>query len=174
MQHNLTSLFLQYIRLDRKRSAEGLSAAEEELLERLNRFLSRTLNAQVPRGAERRRSIRVPAELGCRWAPVARPQDGTITSLSRVGAFIRTASPAPVGEEIAISIARPTGGALEVPGSVANQVLHPDPDKRGMGVRFGRLAPAERDEVDELYRLSIVRQFGKPEEPDESLDRPEL
>lgn len=120
---------------------------------------------RVPRGAERRRSIRVPADLACRWAPVPRPEDGCITLLSRAGAFVRTASPAPVGADIALTIALPSGGRLELPGSVANQILAPDPERRGMGVRFGPLPPAALSALDELYEHVIVRQFGPPEEP---------
>lgn len=162
MSRNLSSLFLQYARLERKRSMEGLSAPEAERLAELERTLSTALVPQVPRGAERRSSIRVPAELNCRWAPVARPEDGCITLLSRAGAFVRTASPAPVGADIALTIELPAGGRLEVPGSVANQILAPDPERRGMGVRFGRLAPEAMTALDALYEHSIVRQFGEP------------
>ena len=170
MQRNIASLFLQYARLDRKRSLEGLDASETELLAKLKVYLSSTLLPQVPRGAERRDSIRVPAEFQCRWAPVVRAEEARITTLSRTGAFIRTPTPAPIGEEIAISIALPAGGRLEVPGSVANQILGPDPDRRGMGVRFGKLAADERATIDGLYEQSIVRHFGSPDED----EKPEL
>jgi hypothetical protein len=165
MPQNLSSLFLQYARLERKRSVEGLDAHEAARLAELERTVSSALLPRVPRGAERRTSIRVPAELTCRWAPVPRAEDGCITMLSRAGAFVRTASPAPVGEEISLAIELPAGGQIEVPGSVANQILAPDPERRGMGVRFGRLAPEARVALDALYELSIVRQYGPPEEP---------
>jgi len=163
MRRDVATLFLQYARLDCKRSVEGLSAAEEETWEKLDRSLSSALNPHVPPGAERRRSIRVPAELGCRWQLVAREEDAQITTLSRAGAFVRTGAPAPVGERIAIRIALPEGGVLEVAGSVANHILAPDPERRGMGVRFDPLAPEAMKVLDDLYQRSIVRQFGPPD-----------
>src|SRR5690606_24042068 len=67
MQPQLVSLFLQYARLDRKRTLEGLSTAEAARLAELEATLARALQPHVPRGAERRNSIRVPTELACRW-----------------------------------------------------------------------------------------------------------
>lgn len=165
MSRNLAAQLLQYARLERKRGLEGLSAAEAVELAELDQRLSGALAPHVPRGAERRRSIRVPADLSCRWAPVARPEDGCITTLSRAGAFVRTPAPAPVGAEIALTIALPTGGQVEIPGSVANQILGPTPERRGMGVRFGPLAAEAMAAVDALYEQSIVRQYGGAEEP---------
>jgi Tfp pilus assembly protein PilZ len=162
---NLASLLLQYARLDRKRGLEGLDAAETRLLMELDRELSAALTPHVPPGAERRSSIRVPADVACRWAPVARAEDGRITVLSRSGAFIRTSSPAPVGQEITISITLPSGGKVEVPGVVANQILGPDPERQGMGVRFTRMPREAMAAIDSLYELSIVRQYGTPEPP---------
>lgn len=165
MQRNLASLFLRYARLDRKRSVEGLDASEIEQLANLKRYLSSSLMPQVPRGAERRDSIRVPTELVCRWAPVPRAEEARITTISRTGAFVRTPTPAPIGAEISLSIALPAGGALEVPGCVANQILGPDPERRGMGIRFGPvLGPDALHEIHGLYEHAIVRQFGSPEE----------
>jgi hypothetical protein len=142
----------------------GLTASEAERLAELERTLSTALVPRVPRGAERRSSIRVPAEFACRWAPVPREEDGCITMLSRAGAFVRTAAPAPVGADISLTIELPAGGRLELPGSVANQILAPDPERRGMGIRFGPLAPEVMTELDALYELSIVRQYGHPDE----------
>lgn len=165
MSPNLAAQLLQYARLERKRSLEGLSAAEAAELAALENALSTALAPHVPRGAERRRSIRVPADLSCRWAPVTRPEDGCITTISRAGAFVRTPAPAPVGTEIALTIALPAGGEVEVPGFVANQILGAVPERRGMGVRFGPLAPEAMAAIDALYEQSILRQFGSPEEP---------
>ena len=159
-QRKLASLLLRYARLDRKRSLEGLDAAEGASLAELHDLLSSALTPHVPRGAERRSSIRVPAELACRWAPERQPEEARITTLSRTGAFVRTPAPAPVGAEIALSISLPVGGLLDVPGSVANQLLAPDPERRGMGVRFGRLAPSAMRQLHALYEHSIVRRYG--------------
>lgn len=163
MQPQLVSLFLQYARLDRKRTLEGLSTAEAARLAELEATLARALQPHVPRGAERRNSIRVPTELACRWAPLTREEEARITTISRTGAFIRTPRPAPIGETIAISIELPGGGRLEIPGCVANQILSADPDRRGMGVRFGRLDAAAMATIDELYERSIIRAFGGPD-----------
>src|SRR5690606_25120791 len=102
MQSHFVSLFLQYARLDRKRTLEGLSTDEAARLAELEATISRALLPHVPRGAERRNSIRVPAELACRWAPVACEEEARITTISRTGAFIRTARPAPHRAAIAI------------------------------------------------------------------------
>lgn len=164
MRRNVATLFLQYARLDRKRSVEGLSALEEANWANLDRYLSNALNPHVPPGAERRSSIRVPAEYGCRWQLVAREQEAQITTLSRTGAFVRTDAPAPIGERITLRIALPEGSVLEVLGTVANHILAPDPERRGMGVRFDAIAPEAMKVVDELYQRSIVREYGPPEE----------
>ena len=163
MQSHFVSLFLQYARLDRKRTLEGLSTDEAARLAELEATISRALLPHVPRGAERRNSIRVPAELACRWAPVACEEEVRITTISRTGAFIRTARPAPIGATIAITIELPDGGRIEIPACVANQTLSADRERRGMGVRFGRLDPAAMATIDDLYERSIIRAFGGPD-----------
>jgi hypothetical protein len=160
MARDLASLLLAHARLDRKRTAGGLDPSEGERLAELSRVLTTTLTPNVPPGAERRSSFRVPAEIGCQWAPLPAPEPARITMLSRSGAFVRTTAPAPVGADLALAIALPVGGVLQVPGSVANHLLGPDPERRGMGIRFGRLTRAARQEIDALYEQAIVRQYG--------------
>ena len=172
MRRNVATLFLQYARLERKRSVEGLSPLEEEIWANLRRYLSKRLNPEAPKGDDRRASLRVATEISCTWAPVARAHDGSVVNLSRSGVFLRTEAPPPVGEEISIRFALPEGGVLEVAGIVANHAQGSDPARRGMGVRFGPMAPHAMKIIDDLYQRSIVRQFGKPDDEEAPITDP--
>ena len=172
MRRNIATLFLQYARLDRKRSLEGLSPLEEGIWTNLRRYLGKRLNPDVPKGADRRTSLRVATEIGCSWTRTAPVHEAHVTSLSRSGAFVRTPQPAPIGEEISIRIDLPERGAIELPAVVANHVLGLDPHRRGMGVRFGRMSSEAMRVVDELYQRSIIDEFGKPDETDPPLVDP--
>jgi hypothetical protein len=169
MRRNIATLFLQYARLDRKRGVGGLSPLEEEIWRNLRLYLGKRLNPDVPKGADRRESLRVATEIGCRWVQSAPVQEAHLTSLSRSGAFLRTPAPAPVGEKISIRIALPEGGAIEVPAIVANQFLGGETHRRGMGVRFGPMSPETMKVLDALYERSIIDEFGKPDETDPPL-----
>ncbi len=172
MRRNIATLFLQYARLDRKRSLEGLSPLEEEIWTNLSRYLGKRLNPDVPKGVDRRASLRVATEIGCSWVRSAPVLDAHVTNLSRSGAFVRTTEPAPIGEEIEIRIALPDGGVLELPAIVANQIHGVDPHRRGMGVRFGPMTSDTMRTIDELYQRSIIDEFGKPDETDPPLVDP--
>lgn len=172
MRRNLATLFLQYARLDRKRSLDGLSPLEEEIWTNLRRYLGTRLSPDVPKGAERRASLRVATEIGCSWLRTAPVHEAHLTSLSRHGAFVRTPQPAPIGEEISIRLALPEGAAIELPATVANHIFGVDPHRRGMGVRFGTMSPETMRVIDALYERSIIDQFGKPDEADPLLQDP--
>lgn len=164
MRRNVASLFLQYARLDRKRSVDGLNPLEEEICANLKRYLTQTLSPNLPRGVEQRASIRVRTQLDCSFAPVATAHVGRITNLSRSGVFLCSESLVPIGERITIRIFLEGGSELTVPGVVANHFIGTEAGKRGMGVRFGPMSPDAMKVIDELYQHSIVSQFGKPEE----------
>lgn len=160
MHDDLTTAFLHYARLDRQRSRAGLSASEKELWTRLRQDLTTRLYPSVPAGAERRASLRVPSDIHCRWARTAPDHDALVTTLSRTGAFVRTAQPAPIGEAILLRIDRPDGGTIEIPATVANHFLGMDPLQRGMGVRFESVSDEAMRVLDALYQRSIISHYA--------------
>jgi uncharacterized protein (TIGR02266 family) len=74
-----------------------------------------------------------------------------IENLSHGGAFVRTASPQPVGSEVALELALPDGAHLEAKAVVA--FVNP----KGMGVRFV-LSP----EQDQVLAAAITRISARP------------
>lgn len=160
MQRNLSSLFLQYARLDRKRGVEGLSALEEQIWTNLSRYLAQRLSPHLPPGSDRRASIRVATDLPCTYGGLPQAREAAVTDLSRSGVFIRTDEPLPVGSELWLRIDDGRKGRIEVSAVVATNI--DVPGKRGMGVRFAPMGPDAMKAIDDLYQSSIVRRFGAP------------
>lgn len=159
MHRNISSLFLQYARLERKRTLEGLNDLEEQLWTNLNRYLTQRLSLNLPRGTDRRTSIRVATDLPCTFGVLPRSSHASIEDLSRSGVFLRTDRPLPVGTEIWLRIPIESG-AIEASGVVATNRQGP---RCGMGVRFAPIAPDAMKAIDDLYQRSIVRRFGEPQ-----------
>ena len=164
-------LFLQYTRLERKRTREGLNVAELErwsgLKQRLNQRFSPGLEESQ---AERRESVRVPTKLHCSFESIGSFESAAITNLSSGGVFISTVSPLPIGSKLKLTIQiSETGAEIEVPGVVVSNNVGPDlsTNKRGMGVRFSELAPEMLEQIHALYSSAIASQCA-PEEPGEA------
>lgn len=156
---DLSRLFLEYARLDRRRTREGLSVRQ---LQRW-RSLKRALEGHFSGGREepdRRESIRVDTRLHCSFASVDAFEKAPITSLSRGGVFIHTQTPLPIGSRLnlCISIGR-MGANIEVPGVVVSNSVRDGSDagRIGMGVRFSTSVPEIIDQIDDLYEREIER-----------------
>lgn len=165
---NVASLFLEYARLDRKRTGQGLSVKQLERWSELKRRLDRQLSpGSEAAHRERRSSIRVPTRLNCSFESIGSLQKAVITNLSRTGMFINTASPLPIGTKLHLRILiEETGHEIEVPASVATNNVGPsfDMSKTGMGVRFLKEVPEITEQVDDLYESQIERAYDAGEE----------
>lgn len=140
----LAFALLEFSRLERKRSREGLTVRELEERDALNRHL----NSELPTGiderqVERRRSVRIPTKLRCRFGNLDIFEDALITSLSGGGIFIATTCPLPVGSRLDVQISIDESNAeVEVPGVVvSNHVEGQDPARRRSGLRFTEVLP---------------------------------
>ncbi len=169
---NIARLFLEYARLDRRRTGRGLSVKQLERWVELKRRLEHHLAPGTPSpGAERRDSIRVPTRLNCSFESIGTLQKAIITNLSRTGMFINTASPLPIGAKLELRILiRETGREIDVPAKVVSNNVGPSFDVRqtGMGVRFTKDVPEIEEQLDDLYEQEIKRTYGDEEEADDS------
>ncbi len=98
-------LFLQYTRLERKRTHEGLTVAELERWSALKRRLNQRFSPGLEESqADRRESVRVPTNLHCSFESIGSFESAFITNLSSGGVFISTASPLPIGSKVELKI----------------------------------------------------------------------
>jgi len=160
---NIARLFLEYARLDRRRTSKGLSVKQLERWNDLRRRVEHQLNAEAPPpGAEQRGSIRVPTRLNCSFESIGTLQKAIITNLSRTGLFINTSSPLPIGSKLELRILiEETGREIQIPASVATNNLGPSFDVRstGMGLRFQSEVPEITDQLADLYEQQIQEAY---------------
>lgn len=170
---DVSNLLLEYLRLDRKRTSDGLSVAElarwSELKEGLNRQFSPGLKKET---SDRRDSVRVPTRLACAFDSLGSFQDALITNLSRGGIFVATTAPLPVGTRLQLRIhIDQTGSELDVAGVVVTNHVGPTGTREpGMGIRFSEHVPEILKQIDDLYERSLQRQLAAappPDAPDE-------
>ena len=155
----LGMLFVQYTRLERKRTREGLSVAELERWSALKRKLSQRfspgLNSDQP---DRRETVRVPTSLHCNFESIGSFGNAYITNLSSGGVFISTVSPLPIGSKLKLRIQIvDTGAEIEIPGVVVSNNVGSgfSTENRGMGVRFSELAPMVMEQIHRLYSKAV-------------------
>jgi uncharacterized protein (TIGR02266 family) len=156
---DLNKLLLQFARLQRKVTGEGLTVEELErwdaLKYRLNRHFSPGLDAQT---ADRRRSARIPSRLHCSFDSFGTFERALITNVSHGGVFIKTVSPLPIGTKLRICIRiAETEAQIELPGVVVSHHVGPSWDTReaGMGVAFVATDPEIAKQINKLYRQVI-------------------
>lgn len=164
---DLSVRFLEYARLDRKRSDEGLTVAELERWGELKRALTLHFSPGLdPREVDRRRSVRVPTRLRVRYAVGPGFERSPLTKLSRCGAFVETRQPLPVGSRLSLRIAiEESGEEIEVPAVVVTSHRGPafDEGEIGMGLRFADLPPETAKRLGDLYEHVIRSEFGGSE-----------
>ncbi len=170
----LSRLFLDYARLDRRRTGRGLSVKQLERWSELKRRLEQQLAPGAsPEGSERRSSLRVPTRLNCTFESIGTLQKAMITNLSRTGMFIATSSALPIGAQLNLCILiEETGEEMQVPAKVVSNNVGPSFDLRrtGMGVPFSRELPELTEQLDDLYEQQIKQAFGDGETGDEPED----
>ena len=156
--------FREFIHLDRKRAAAGLTTAEMERWTQLKRAFTKRLTPDAKNRADRRESMRVPVKLKVAFETVGALRDSYMTDFSRGGVFIATETPAEIGTSITLRIRiGETGDDVEVPGVVVTQNLGPglQSTQRGMGVRFSEMPASVRKRIDDLYEQSLREATSK-------------
>ncbi len=168
---NISRLFLEYARLDRRRTSRGLSVKQLERWSELKSRLEQELTPRGPRkGSERRESLRVTTRLNCTFESIGTLQKAIITNLSRTGVFINAPSPLPIGTQLELCILiEETGEEMQVPAKVVSNNVGPSFDVRrtGMGVRFTRDLPELTRQLDDLYEAQIKQAFDDGEGDEE-------
>ncbi len=171
---NISRLFLEYARLDRRRTSGGLSVKQLERWSELKSRLEQELTPGGPRkGSERRESLRVTTRLNCTFESIGTLQKAIITNLSRTGMFINAPSPLPIGTQLNLCILiEETGEEMQVPAKVVSNNVGPsfDVSRTGMGVCFTRELPELTQQLDDLYEAQIKQAFDDAEGGEEPED----
>jgi uncharacterized protein (TIGR02266 family) len=162
---DVPALFREYVRLDRRRREDGLSAAELARWNELKRRLNATFSPpDRPEHEERRESVRVPVRLRMHFETAGQLRRCLLTNLSRGGVFVCTPSPPPIGTQLVLRIEVDEGGLeIEVAGEVVSSNVGPDLThrQRGMGVRFVDPSPAAQAVLDRLYESALATPSGR-------------
>jgi Tfp pilus assembly protein PilZ len=166
----LGARFLEYARLDRKRTDQGLTVQELERWSELKRSLTLHLSPGLdPDEVDRRRSVRVPTCLRVSYHSIVTE----LTNFSRSGAFVQTSSPLQVGSQVRLRIQLAENGTeLEIPGRVATVQVGPsfDSSQIGMGVQFSEMAPETAKQLSDLYEQLIRRELAPDQTGDAGSD----
>ena len=164
---DISARFLEYFRLDRKRTGEGLTVDELERWNALKRLLNRHFSPGLDDElADRRQSVRAPTCLNCSFESLENFEGALITNLSSSGVFINTVSPLPIGVKLRLRILIAESRAeIELPGVVVSHNIGRsfDTSKVGMGVRFSAVAPEIVKQIHDLYVQAIQRAGGGEE-----------
>jgi Tfp pilus assembly protein PilZ len=168
-------LLLEFARLQRKLTGEGLTVKELErrdaLKYRLSRHFSPGLDAQT---AERRRSPRISSRLHCSFESFGTLERALITNVSQGGVFIKTVSPLPIGTELRICIRiAETEAQTELPGKVVSHNVGPSCNTReaGMGVAFMATDTQIVKQINELYGQAIQRAVDSGNEQRQTTEK---
>lgn len=152
---DLHVLFLEYSRLDRRRTRDGLTTQEYDRWRLLSKELARRFTKGPPGGAsERRDSVRVPTRLKVSFESRDEAIQALMTNLSRGGLFINTAFPAEPGTRFELELSLESSGErFEVPVEVVSNHVGGqfETGELGMGVRFLPVPPELRRKIDALY-----------------------
>ena len=156
---DVSARFREYIQLERRRDAEGLTPAEFERWALLKHYLSRRFSPELSEGrAGERRSVRVPTKLAVSFVDKRQLRSSLMTNLSRGGVFIATERPAEMGTvlELRIDVSE-SGERLDVLAEVVSLNLGPDFSKlqRGMGLRFRSTSDETQKKLDQLYERQL-------------------
>ncbi|HJL40475.1 MAG TPA: TIGR02266 family protein [Myxococcales bacterium LLY-WYZ-16_1] len=106
-------------------------------------------------GEDNRRAPRLPAEIKVDYRSLGRFITDYTTNISRLGVFVRTSMPLPVGERVRIRLSLPDG---EVPFALDGEVKwvasRQDREKHdpGMGIEFVDDDPEVQEKLEELLR----------------------
>lgn len=156
---NLNAQFREYVRLDRKRTDDGLTVPEMERWRGLKRVLTRAFSPLVSDDQiDQRNSVRIPTRLQVSFESEGELGQSLMTNLSRYGVFIQTRRPFEIGTrfELRIHIAEPAR-EIATPVQVVSVGVGPSlrPECQGMGCRFTELTPDLEKQIADLYERAL-------------------
>lgn len=159
--NDLQAIFREYMRLERKRSSEGLSVEELQVWTVHKQTLNRRFQPDADeRYVDRRQSLRVPVHLEVSFQTSGELHERLMTNLSRGGVYIATASPLEIGTKVSLRLCvRDIGEPIEVMTEVVSRnVGGKGPTaESGMGLRFIDLGEKEEAFLEELYGHCALR-----------------
>ncbi len=171
---DMPGLLRDYMALDKRRKASGLSPAEKARWSQLKSALNRHFEPGVEEQLARNRdSVRVPLDLDVNFESRGEVRKCLMKNLSAGGIFVATESPLPLGTpfNVRIRIER-TGEEIEFPGEVVTVGASANlaEEKHGMGIRFVNLNEAQLEQVAELSEQAMKKAIEGAENtpPDES------
>lgn len=156
---DIQARFRQFLYLDRKRAAGGLTPGELRRWMKLKRILNQELSPGTSyERVDRRESVRVPTRLQVGFRDRRELGACLMTNLSRGGVFVSTEFPAEIGTQLELHLHIEEGGEeITVPAEVVSVNAHPGvaTPQRGMGMRFLEMKPEVKRVVDELYESQL-------------------
>lgn len=156
---NVNAQFREYVRLDRKRTDDGLTIPEMERWRGLKRVLTRAFSPLVSDSQlDQRNSVRIPTRLKVSFETEGELGESLMTNLSRYGVFIQTRRPFDIGArfELRIHIAD-LAQEIATPVQVVSVGVGPGlrPERQGMGCRFLELTPDLEKQIADLYERAL-------------------
>ncbi len=147
--------FRELKRLERKRSAKGLTPFERDRYIRIKRSLSRRFTPGTSdQNADQRTSVRVPMSLEISFPTLGELGRSIMTNLSQGGLFLECEHPVEIGTRLTLRLhLDDEEEALELPVEVVAHDTGPKlrGDAHGMGMRFLDMPPETRERLDALY-----------------------
>jgi len=153
---DIAGQFREYMHLERKQAADGLSVAE---LQRWS-SLKAVLTSHFPPGLSREKaSPRNSVRLNVSFGTAGEISSSLLTNVSRGGIFVATASPLPIGTRLQLRLRiEDPAYEIEIEGEVVSHDLGAElAAQPGMGIRFVGLSEDQRKAVDELYQRAAQR-----------------
>jgi uncharacterized protein (TIGR02266 family) len=156
---DIQARFRQFLFLDRKRTADGLTPDELRRWTKLKRLLNQEFSPGTSyERVDRRESVRVPTRLEVGFHDRRELGACLMTNLSRGGVFVSTGSPAEIGTRLELRLSIEDGGEeIVIAAEVVSVNARPDvaTPQRGMGMRFLEMKPEVKRLVDELYESQL-------------------
>jgi uncharacterized protein (TIGR02266 family) len=156
---DVATRFREYTRLEKKRTAGGLTPAELRRWIAIKRMLSRSFSPGVSKAqADQRASLRVPTRLGASFATAGEIRRSLMTNLSRGGVFLRSEDLVDLGTRVDLCIhIDESGEDIRVLAEVVAHNVGPGfgSDEHGMGLRFLDMDEATQKQIEELYERSL-------------------
>jgi uncharacterized protein (TIGR02266 family) len=155
---DIAARFREYVRLDRKRSGEGLTPAELQRLRALKGYLNRHFSGGGDLHVDTRRSLRVPTRVNVRFESDDAFAKSVMTNISRHGVFVQTEHPQEIKSkfDLRIQIENPPR-EITVPVEVVSVGIGPtfQANEQGMGLRFLEADPDVERQLRELYESAL-------------------
>ena len=162
---NISEVFREYMRLEKKRAGGELSGQDLERWICCKGQLGGKFQPDYEEGeADRRETIRVPTQLKVGFDRYGEASKRLISNFSRGGVFIASPNPLPIGSEFELRIRVEEGDEdLELRGKVVTHNTGADLSRseQGMGIQFVKLSPSQENAVKAFYQRVLKGALKK-------------